>query len=142
LVEEVNMRGISLLLAAAVVGSCATASVPPPVRSAQGQAEFARLTAGRVAQPPVACLPSYNTNDQTIIDEQTIAYRVNANRIYIAHMQGGGCTGLGRANYTLVTKTFGGTGLCRGDIAQIADIPNHITVGSCVYGDFTPYVKP
>jgi hypothetical protein len=142
MVEEVNMRGISLLLAAAVIGSCATASSPPPVRSVQGQQDFARLTAGKIAQPPVACLPTYNTNDQTIIDEQTIAYRVGANRIYIAHMQDGGCTGLGRGNYTLVTKTFGGTGLCRGDIAQIADIPNHITVGSCVFGDFTPYVKP
>jgi hypothetical protein len=136
------MRAISLLLAAVTVGSCATGPSMPPVRSVQGQQDFARLTAGRIAQPPVACLPSYNANDQTIIDEQTIAYRVDANRIYIAHMQGGGCPGLGRANYSLVIRKFGGTGLCRGDIAQIADIPNHITLGSCVFGDFTPYVKP
>ena len=138
------MRGISLLLAAAVVGSCATASAPPPVRSAQGQADFARLTAGRIAQPPVACLPTVNTNDMTIIDEQTIAYRVQANRIYIAHMEGGGCTGLGRANYSLVTRSFGGggSGPCQGDVAQVMDIPNHITVGSCVFGNFTPFVKP
>ena len=136
------MRGTSLLLAAVAVGSCATGPAAPPVRSAQGQAEFTRLTAARIAQPPVSCLPSFNANDMSVIDEQTIAYRIDANRIYIAHMQGGGCPGLGRANYALVTKTFGGTGLCRGDIAQVSDLTNHITISSCVFGDFTPYVKP
>jgi hypothetical protein len=136
------MRGISLLVAgSALVGSCTMGPQPMPVRTAQGQQDFARLTAGLVPQPPVACLPAINANDMTVIDEQTIAYRVGSNRMYIAHMQGGGCPGLGRANLSLVTHRIG-SGTCRGDIAQVMDIPNHISVGSCVFGDFTPFVRP
>jgi hypothetical protein len=58
-----------------------------------------------------------------------------------SHMQGG-CTGLGSGNYALVTHQFGTADLCRGDIAQVVDTLNRIPVGSCVFGDFTPYVRP
>jgi hypothetical protein len=32
-------------------------------------------------------------------------------------------------------------GLCRGDIGQVTDTLNHTTVGSCVMGDFIPYMR-
>jgi len=41
-----------------------------------------------------------------------------------------------------VTRQFGSADLCRGDIAQVVDPVNHIQVGSCVWGGFTPYVTP
>jgi hypothetical protein len=75
-----------------------------------------------------------------VIDEQTIAFRQGSSRVYVNHMQGG-CTNLGGSN-ALVTKTFGTAQLCRGDIAQVVDLQNHFTVGSCVFGDFVPYTKP
>ncbi|MES2136521.1 MAG: hypothetical protein V4502_05615 [Pseudomonadota bacterium] len=135
------MRGISLLLSAAFLSSCAAAP-PPPTRTAQDEQRIQRLISGKVAQPNVACLPTYRRNDMTVIDEYTIAFRVGANQTYVAHMQGG-CSNLRAGGpYALLTRQFGSSGYCRGDIAQVVDTTNGITVGSCSFGDFTPYVKP
>jgi hypothetical protein len=49
---------------------------------------------------------------------------------------------LAQGHNALVTKQFGNAELCRGDIARVVDTLNGFTVGSCVFGDFTPYVRP
>jgi Family of unknown function (DUF6491) len=132
-------RAHSLILFGATLAGCA-ATAEQPTRTAQKQQEYQRLIAGKVAGPPVSCLPTYNANDMIVIDEQTVAFRQGGNRVYIAHMPGG-CSNLGRPPYTMVTKQFGTAQLCRGDIARIVDPVNRITVGSCVFGDFTPYTR-
>jgi hypothetical protein len=135
------MHRIALLLLATGLASCTTAP-PSPTRAARSQAELQSLIAGKAAQPAVSCLPSYNANDMVVIDENTIAFRSGANRVYVAHMNGP-CSNLGGAgSYALLTKNFGGTGLCRGEIAQVVDTSSHITVGSCSFGDFVPYIRP
>jgi len=132
------MRGILLLVTGSLLASCA--NVPPaPERSAAKQREFDQLLAGKVAGPPVSCLPSYRSNDMVVIDDHTIAFRDGGRRVYVTQMQGG-CTNLGGA-YTLVTKTYGTAELCRGDIGQVVDLHSHFTVGSCVFGDFIPYSR-
>ena len=131
------MRAIPLLLAAAVLTGCMT-QPEPPTRSAEAQAEFLKLTAGKVAGQPISCLPSYQRNDMVTIDDGTVAFR-NGRTVYVNKLIGE-CSGLDSGFYTLVTRTSG-TGLCRGDIARVADIRSGITVGSCAIGDFTPY-KP
>ncbi len=133
------MRALIILLGGATLAGCA-ATAEQPMRSAQKQQEYQQLIAGKVAGPPVSCLPTYNANDMIVIDEQTVAFRVSGNNVYIAHFPGG-CNNLGRPPYTMLTKQIGPTGLCRGDIAQIIDPVNRITVGSCTFGDFTPYTK-
>jgi hypothetical protein len=40
----------------------------------------------------------------------------------------------------LVTRTTE-TRLCRGDIAQVVDVASRTTLGSCSFGDFTPYTR-
>lgn len=137
------MRRISLLLLGVAAASCTMASSQPqPLRSAQKQAEYDRLLAGKVAGPPRSCLPHYNTNDMYVIDESTVAFRAGSSRVYVNHMQGG-CSNLGvGGGYALVTKQYGSAELCRGDIGQVVDLHNNFTVGSCVFGDFIPYVKP
>jgi hypothetical protein len=37
-----------------------------------------------------------------------------------------------------VTRSSG-SGLCRGDIARVADVSTGMIVGSCAVGDFIPY---
>ena len=133
------MRGLSILLLGAALAGCST-TVEQPMRSAKAQEQYQQLISGKVAGPAVSCLPTYNANDMRVIDEETIAFRLGSNRVYVAHMPGG-CSNLGRANYTMVTRQVGASGLCRGDIAQIVDPVNGITVGSCVFGDFTPYTR-
>jgi hypothetical protein len=134
------MRRMSLLLLGLAAGSCTTAP-PSPTQLAQSRAHFEQLTAGKVAEAPISCLPHYNSNDMVVIDENTIAFRAGASRVYIAHMNGP-CSNLGGPSYALVTKSVGGMGLCRGDIATVVDTNFRATVGSCTFGDFVPYVRP
>ena len=135
------MRGISLLVIGVGLVACTTtAAQQQPFRSAAKQQEFDRMLAGKVAGPPQSCLPTYHQNDMVVIDESTIAFRQGSSRVYVNHMQGG-CSNLGGA-YALVTKQFGSANLCRGDIGQVVDLTNHMTVGSCVFGDFVPYSRP
>jgi Family of unknown function (DUF6491) len=139
--KEVKMRVISALIASAVLASCTTGPQPPPMRTAQKQQEYQQLLVGKVAQAPVSCLPHYRSGDMRVIDDQTIAFRDGTNRTYVAHMQGG-CSNLSSGHYALVTRQFGSADLCRGDIAQVVDTLNRFPVGSCVFGDFVPYVRP
>jgi hypothetical protein len=136
------MRRISLLLIGGALLACSTtaAQQQQPIRTAKAQKQYDQLLAGKIAGPPVSCLPSYNSNDMVVIDDRTIAFRNGSSRVYVNHMQGG-CSNLG-GPYALVTRSFGGGRLCRGDIGQVVDLTNHFTVGSCVFGDFIPYARP
>ena len=136
------MRVISVLMASAVLASCTTGPPPPTFRSAQKQQELQGLLAGKAAQPPISCLPHFRSGDMRVIDDQTIAFRDGSKRTYIAHMPGGGCSNLSSGHYALVTRQFGSADLCRGDIAQVVDTLNGLSMGSCVFGDFVPYVAP
>jgi hypothetical protein len=134
------MRVIPLLMAAGVLASCTT-TPEPTMRRADKQAELAQLLVGKVAQRPISCLPHYQSSDMRVIDDNTIAFRDGARRTFVANMNGG-CSNLGSGNFALVTRQFGTADLCRGDIARVVDTLNGMTVGSCSFGDFVPYVKP
>ena len=134
------MRVISLLVASGVLASCTT-TLQPTARAADKQAELAQLLAGKVAQKPQSCLPHYQSGDMRVIDDDTIAFRDGTRRTFVAHMNGG-CSNLGGGGFALVTHQFGSSDLCRGDIARVVDTLNGTTVGSCSFGDFTPYVRP
>jgi hypothetical protein len=73
-----------------------------------------------------------------VVDERTILYRDGSNRVWRNDMNGP-CSGLGRPGTAIVTRQFGGSGLCRGEIAQVVDTVGGFTVGSCSFGDFVPY---
>jgi len=77
----------------------------------------------------------------SIIDGQTIAFRVGTRTTYQVKLSPG-CGQLGTGTTALVTRNFGGMGLCRGDIAQVYDTLNRFTVGSCVVQDIRPFVRP
>jgi len=135
------MRVISLLLAGGLLASCTTAPEPTH-RSAGNQAELDKLLAGKVAQRPISCLPHYSSSDMRVIDDETIAYRDGGYRTYVAHMNGP-CSGLASGSVALVTHLFGSADLCRGDIARVVDTgAGGMTIGSCSFGDFVPYVRP
>ncbi|MEO8546794.1 MAG: hypothetical protein ABI422_00360 [Sphingomicrobium sp.] len=129
---------MSLLLLTAALGACSTG--PQPGRSAKAEAHLQQLLAGKVAGPPVSCLPHYRANDMVVVDDNTIVFR-DGRTIYRNDFNGGTCSQLGGGFYALLTRQFGGTGLCRGDIAEVVDTSNGFVVGSCVMGDFVPYTK-
>ena len=134
------MRSIPLLCLAALLSSCAVAP-QPLTRSPSGQRAYDSLFGGRVAGQPQSCLPSWNANDMSIIDGRTVAFRVGTRTAYMVKLSDG-CGLLGSGNYALLTKPVGGSGLCRGDIAQVLDTMNRMTVGSCVVEDIVPYTRP
>lgn len=138
--EKANVRAVTTLLAGAALASCSTAPTQP-TRTAEGQRQFEQLVAGKMAGPPLRCLPTYSRNDMTVIDEQTIAYRQGAGRVYINHLRQP-CGGLGGASTALVTRSFGSSDTCSGDIARVMDTASGMIVGSCVFGDFVPYARP
>jgi hypothetical protein len=134
------MRHIALIVAGAGLAACSTAP-QPVVRSAEKQAEYVKLVEGKVAGPATSCLPSYNADDMRVIDDNTVVFRQGARRVYVAHLEGG-CPNLGRGGFAMVTKQFGNGALCSGQIATVVDTGSGMTVGSCVFGNFTPYTTP
>jgi hypothetical protein len=133
------MRGISLLLLGATLASC-TDMPEQPIRSARGQQEFQTLVAGKTPRAQLSCLPSYSANDMTVIDGRTLAFRRGTGTVYVMSLTPGCELGSG-GGYAFVSRQFGGQGLCRGDIQQVMDLTNRITVGSCTIGAITPYVR-
>lgn len=134
------MRGICLLLAAAALGSCATPP-EPTMRSPAAQRSFEAAVEGKLAGPPIKCLPSYNANDMSVIDGQTIGFRAGGATTYIMHLSAG-CGELRRGNNALLTRQFGNSGLCQDEIAEVVDTLNRMTIGSCVIANIVPYTKP
>ena len=136
------MRSISLLVTAAALASC-TYNGPSPyaMPSPSGQRAYQTLLTGKVPGPPVNCLPSYKANDMTVIDGRTAAFQFGPGTVYLMHFTQG-CELAGSGNYALVSREFGTSGLCRGDIQQVVDTINHVNVGSCTIADIVPYHRP
>lgn len=131
-----TVASVAILSAATGLAACATTATPE-VRTVAAQQELSKWLAGRVAGRPQSCLPNSRATDMVVIDERTILFRDGANRVWRNDVNGP-CYGLGRPGYALVTKQFG-TGLCRGEIAQVVDTSTGFNVGSCSLGDFVPY---
>ena len=130
------MRLLIFATAALGLAACSTAMSQPEQRSAQAQATYDRLLAGKTAGRPANCLPLQRTNDMQVIDDDTILYRDG--RTTYVNKPLGGCNLLSRGSYALVTRSMGSQ-LCRGDIGTVTDISTGTTVGSCALGDFVPY---
>lgn len=133
------MRSASILLIAAALGSCTTYA-PEPVRPAASQQTIAWLLGGKVAQPTQNCVHGYSSMDMTVLDTQTIAFRDGGYRTYVAHLSPG-CGQLASGG-VLVTKSYGSSELCTGDIAQVMEGAGRMMIGSCSIGPITPYVRP
>ena len=125
--------------AAILLSSCSTASAPQG-RSASAQKELDEALAGRVAGPPVRCIPSYRADQMQVVDDWTILYR-DGRTIYLQTPRGG-CPGIASGRNTLVLKMHGTSELCDGQIAELVDLGTGIQGGACAFGPFVPYTKP
>lgn len=137
------MNRAAILLTAAGLMGLAASCAPNPVyeqrAAARSQAELSRELAGRVAGAPERCLPDYSRANLTIIDNDTLLYR-DGRTIWVQRPRGG-CTGLANSGNTLVTRQFGTSQMCDGDISQVVDLRSGMLAGSCVFGPFVPYRK-
>ncbi|RST29657.1 hypothetical protein HMF7854_01550 [Sphingomonas ginkgonis] len=134
------MRAAAIpLLLLTGLAACSAYPADPPTRSARAQAQIARELAGRVPGKPVSCLSNWRSNDMVTVDDRTLLFR-NGRTTYVNHLRGS-CTNLGFGGYALLTKQFGGLGLCDGDVARVIDTASGFTVGSCAIGEFVPYTR-
>ncbi|MEO6249042.1 MAG: hypothetical protein ABIO85_10775 [Sphingomicrobium sp.] len=133
-------RLAAILLIAATLAGCASYADQPAYRSANNEADFRKALAGKTPGRPVDCLSSSRSNDMQVIDDNTILFREG--RTTFVQSPRGGCSPLGSGHYTLVTQSYGGMGLCRGDIARVVDLQNGFTVGSCALDSFVPFSVP
>jgi hypothetical protein len=133
------MKNLALILGAASLGSCMAG--PPQSANADAQVRLAQLLAGKVGAP-THCIPEYRASAPALVAPRAIAFEVNPALIYVSDVAGTGCEGLSGPNYTLVTKSYGASGLCSGDIVQILDQQNHQLMGSCSLGPMTVYRRP
>ena len=127
------------LFSSLAVAACTTTPTQE-TRSPRAQRELAEALAGRTQGPPVRCLPNYRADQMQVIDDYTILFR-DGRTIYVQNPRGG-CLGLGGGSRTLVTRQFGTSQLCDGDINHTVDLTSGMQGGSCVFGPFVPYTKP
>ena len=133
-------RLVPLILAVTSLAGCTAGMAGPQPRNLRAENELREALAGKVAGRPVDCLQSGRSGDMRVIDDNTILFR-DGRRTYVQAPRGG-CAPLGSGHYTLVTHSFGGMGLCRGDIARVVDLQNGFTVGSCSLDSFVPFERP
>lgn len=122
-----------------LIGACSTA---PAQRapSPRAQRELADALAGRTPGEPMRCIPSYRAEQMQVIDDYTILYR-DGRTVYVQRPRGG-CPGIATGGRTLVTRKFGTSDLCNGDINHTVDLRTGIMGGACVFGPFVPYTRP
>ena len=133
-------RLATIAFAASGLAACTANMAQPYQRSQKSEIEIQKALAGKVAGKPVSCLQSTNSGNMQIVDDYTILFH-DGSRVYLQQPQGG-CSPLGSGHYTLVTRSFGGMGLCQGDIARVVDLQGGFEVGSCAFNSFIPYERP
>lgn len=132
------MRVILCLLAGASLTSCA--ALPSAPRAERDAMRLQEATEGRVAGQAASCLPHYRSGDMTILDNGTLLFR-DGRTTWVNQLREG-CAGAGWGHYALVTRTYGGVGLCGGDIVELVDLSSGSFAGACTVGDFVPYRRP
>jgi len=128
----------SLIHAALIAGLISMPIMPVSAKVESADAKLARLTAGRAPGKTVDCINlTFASRDSEKLPGVGMAYR-QGTTWYVSRFQGD-CPQL-REDTIIVTKLHSSQ-LCRGDIADLRMSGANIPIGSCIYGDFTPYIK-
>ncbi len=136
------MRKTIMILPFASLLLCGTVSASSASRDARYAREEVRLEkelAGLTPGKPQNCIHLRDANGTRSFDngKGTILFRVSRKLVYRNDTHGN-CNGIGR-DRALITRIFGSSQLCRGDIAHSADLLAGFTGGSCAMSDFVPY---
>lgn len=128
---------IAAVLAAMAPAASASASASSAPVPADGEAQLARLTAGRVAGSPVPCARIKPMSDQRIADGTAVVYR--AGPLLYVNRFGGACPQL--RSQLVVARRIGQVRLCRGKIMRVLEPVSGKQIATCTFGDFTPFAR-
>ena len=123
-------------LVALAAGCAAYAGGPASAEeSAETQAKMEAALSGRVAGPPVNCVPSREIEGNTPLGSDLILFKARGNLVYLNQTRGA-CNLKPWAAYKRQTIS---SNMCRGEIIDVFDPRSGVPLGSCSLGDFTPY---
>jgi hypothetical protein len=125
-----------LVVGALLAASSAAFASPPG--SARGEAELAKMLAGRVAGQPVDCIQQHAIDSAEVLDGTAIVYH-EGNRLYV-NRPASGAESLD-SDDILVTDTHTPE-LCSIDVVHLIDRTSRFERGFVGLGKFVPYVKP
>lgn len=127
-----------IALAAAALATATGALAATNETNAKGEAELAKLIAGRTAGKPVSCIPAMlNGQSMRVIDGTAIVYDAGST-IYVARPDDPKSLD---SDNILVVDRFGSQ-ICRQDIIRTVNRYSGFMTGVVFLSDFTPYKKP
>jgi hypothetical protein len=134
------MHKLPIIAAAAAVLISGCTQSPQPSQGVQADERLQALLAGKVAGPPVGCIPAYESSRApSLIARGSVAFTVNPGLVYVTNVAGTGCEDVADPTYTLVSKSPGGMGLCSGDTLEVRDTHTGTFRGACTVGQLVPY---
>jgi hypothetical protein len=133
------MKTGNLWILAAGIGLAALGAQPAAAqRGRGGEAELAKLLAGRTAGRPVSCIGLRLNQSSRIIDRTAIVY--GSGRTIYVNRPRSGAKSLDDDD-VLVTRTSGSQ-LCRLDTVRLVDRTARVETGFVSLGNFVPYTRP
>jgi hypothetical protein len=129
---------VSLLIAAALIGTGATAVTAKQQDNSKNEAKLAKLLGDRVAGKPVDCIQQYQIRSTQIIDRTAIVYDTGGGKLYVNRPRMG-AESLDNDSI-LVTKTHSSE-LCSIDTIDLIDRGSRMRSGFVGLGKFVPYTK-
>lgn len=128
---------MKLLFAVSLAALTTACVVGEPVDlSPEDQGELSAALRGRVAGPPLNCVPQRNLRGSRSIGEGAILFQGNNGMAYVNRPRSG-CPIITQSK-ALITQTPS-TQLCQGDIVNVVDPVANFSFGSCALGEFIPY---
>ncbi len=134
------MRKRLFILTAATLfaaGAAVAADKAPPT-NLKGEAELAKLLAGREPGKPVNCISATQSQSSRVVQGTAIVYQSTSRTLYVNRPKIG-ADQLGRDDI-LVTRIWGSQ-LCNLDQIRLVDRTSRFQRGFVSLGDFVPYTR-
>jgi hypothetical protein len=133
------MRNLLVLMPFAILASCAAAPSDTAMKmKATEEARLAKALEGLTPGKPLTCVTLRDMRGTESYGDGKLVFRVSRNLVYVNDVKGS-CSRVGKGD-ALITRTYTSQ-LCRGDIAQAADLVAGFQTDTCVMGEFVPYKK-
>lgn len=132
------MRVILPLAAAGIAcGALAANAFATPNEPSRAERQMERMLSGKSPGEPQRCIWLREINGTSIIDQDTILYRVDSQTVYRNEIPGG-CPGL-QDDRAISTQQPSDVRLCEGESIGVFEPQTGVEYGRCAIGAFVPY---
>ncbi|MEM8695760.1 MAG: hypothetical protein AAGE05_07025 [Pseudomonadota bacterium] len=136
MVRILSMALVMPLLAGCAANAMEASNAEADALSERDERRMAALLDGKTPGDPQPCITTRPNTQSSIIGNQAILYRQGA--VVYRNDLDGLCPAL-RSTSTVVSRRYGSSQLCSGEVLEVRDPYSGASFGSCVLGEFTPY---